>query len=119
MIFLIGEKESWYRKLNEEFDEILAFDLRQDINKISNFSEDVKNFYFKDKPITMKQREEFIRYKGDVDIIIGTQYIIERQMQKTAFPTYAYRFSLNIQNSVAKILNKIDMEGTFLNLFRI
>ncbi|XP_033217651.1 esterase FE4-like isoform X2 [Belonocnema kinseyi] len=111
IILLSGEQDNWYTKLNEEFDNILAFDLKQDMNKISHFSKEVKNFYFKDEPITIKHREEFVRYKGDVDIVIGTQYIIERQMQKTAFPTYAYKFSLNIKNSLVKIMHKIDMEG--------
>ena len=79
-----------------------------------NFSKDAKNFYFKDEKITMKHRHEFVRYKGDVDIIIGTQYIIDRQMENSTSPTYVYRFSHNVQNTVTKIMYNIDMEGKLL-----
>ncbi|XP_033223071.1 uncharacterized protein LOC117176836 [Belonocnema kinseyi] len=75
------------------------------------FAKDIKEFYFQKEPITLKERENLIQYRGDYMFANEIQIIVERQMERKT-PTYFYRFSYNDESSLLKrIAANVNIEG--------
>lgn len=64
---------------------------RQEAIKIPGFVLELKEFYFKDEPNSIKEAEHFVNYTGDQHYVNPIQMCIERQMQKST-ATYVYVF---------------------------
>ncbi|XP_033223062.1 esterase FE4-like isoform X2 [Belonocnema kinseyi] len=105
-------QEEMFKSLNNTFEERVAADLNlSDKSNVPMFAKDIKEFYFKKEPITLKERENLIQYRGDYMFANGIQIIVERQMERKT-PTYFYRFSYNAESSLLKrIAANVNIEG--------
>ncbi|XP_051172598.1 juvenile hormone esterase-like isoform X4 [Leptopilina boulardi] len=97
-------------KLKYNFEAHLCKDLKINSTVASNFSNDVKQFYFGDDTIYKSEQDKFIQYKGDAIIVAGIWHILEKQLQKKT-PTYLYKFSHSPEVSLVKMFYKIDANG--------
>lgn len=90
------------KKLNENFEEILGSQLNENgITGVSKFTKDVRDFYFNKNPITVKEREILMQFRGDVMFFNDIRYVVERQLQKRT-PTFMYRFSYKTDHSLLR-----------------
>lgn len=105
-----------FKRLNDTFEERLASQLNlSGKTNVSMFAKDIKEFYFKNEPITPKERENLIQYRGDYMFVNGIQIIVERQMERKT-PTYFYRFSYNAESSLLKRMTaNVHIEGKLMN----
>lgn len=92
--------EEAIKMFDENFDINFASHLNFDnMNNLPEFFERVKKFYFDKNPITMKELKNILKYQGDVCIVNGIQFIVEKQRRKKT-PTFMYRFAYKIADVV-------------------
>ena len=102
MLNLLGARDEFFKMYNDKFEEIFASKLDFiDKANLSEFTREVKEFYYKKNPITIKERESLIQYHSDLFFVNGIQLVAERQMQRDT-PTYFYRFSYHPDSSLVE-----------------
>ena len=95
-----GSSNETLERLNNNFEEILGSKINKSVViDVSEFTKYVRDFYFKQNSITVKERENLMQFRGDVLFVNGIQYVVEKQMHRRT-PTYFYRFSYKADNSL-------------------
>ncbi|XP_033209133.1 esterase B1-like isoform X1 [Belonocnema kinseyi] len=110
---LENEQDEFFETFKNDFENILAQDLKINVSKVSEFAKDIRKFYFKDESNPIKHRDSCIDFKTDTISTIGILDTIYKQINKKT-PTYVYRFSHNVQHSCLKVVYNIKMEGVVI-----
>lgn len=85
---------------SEKFEKNLKSHLNlNNLIDVPKFIMNVKKFYFGKNPITINEMKNIMKYRGDVCIINGIQYIVEKQRHKKT-PTFMYRFAYKIADVI-------------------
>ncbi|XP_015518299.2 esterase FE4-like isoform X1 [Neodiprion lecontei] len=112
ILFLLTPHDWMFEELDKNFERTVPADLiMENPSKVSQVADELRKFYFKDKPITTDAVSDLVRYYGDTYFLNGTQKVVEYQ-QKKRTPTYFYKFSYDSPKSLTKLVYKSSMKGT-------
>ncbi|XP_043465145.1 esterase FE4-like [Leptopilina heterotoma] len=94
--------EEVIKMFNENFGKNLASHLNLDKTiTLPEFVGRVEKFYFEKNPITIEEFKNIVKYRGDVCMINGIQFIVEKQRLKKT-PTFMYRLAYKIADVVSE-----------------
>ncbi|XP_046434785.1 juvenile hormone esterase-like isoform X1 [Neodiprion fabricii] len=91
----VGLTDEVYANGDQYFETRVSHRLcRLHLSKVPIAIKEIKKFYFKDKPFNAEVIEDYIRYTGDIEYLVGIHDLVENRSEAKS-PTYLYRFFHN------------------------
>ncbi|KAJ4450087.1 hypothetical protein ANN_01494, partial [Periplaneta americana] len=111
----VTEAESFWDKLDNNFDKSVARVAEKDVSKVKEASQNIKKVYFEDKKPSKETLDNFIEVStqclSDMAYFIGADRTVKMQAPYSTAPVYYYYFEFDGQLGLTKRALKLTKPG--------